>query len=401
MEQEVAQGILGAEFEQADLAEVRASVRDAESVARDEVWAGYRFVTLWDIQASGGLKIIDLGAGHSSGSGSLSERVIAALRSEALLNESVGAGYIDRHWPPAFGESGAWPLTSLRQSFLNGSLTRLIDPDTVLRRQILDFVERGDFGVASGQNGSGTYGRVWYRERMAAEELVFEPGVYLLTRVEAERHRTPQEEQPEMPPDDNTEREAEESVYVLEIPDQPDARTTLQLAGSVLPELWNRFGTRIMPKLRSGDGLSVNVELSVSVESAQARHLVVELRQTLADLGLNDRVRVRTVEEAQEAEPDNHVQSTGSTGEDAGSGSTVESRGETIYEQKIRSRMGEEEQGMYVVIDVESEDYELDSDDATATARLMARRPGAVTYAVRVGGQAAYRMGARFTLPTS
>ena len=355
VEQEVAQGILGAEFEQADLAEVRASVRDAESVARDEVWAGYRFVTLWDIQASGGLKIIDLGAGHSSGSGSLSERVIAALRSEALLNESVGAGYIDRHWPPAFGESGAWPLTSLRQSFLNGSLTRLIDPDTVLRRQILDFVERGDFGVASGQNGSGTYGRVWYRERMAAEELVFEPGVYLLTRVEAERHRTPQEEQPEMPPDDNTEREAEESVYVLEIPDQPDARTTLQLAGSVLPELWNRFGTRIMPKLRSGDGLSVNVELSVSVESAQARHLVVELRQTLADLGLNDRVRVRTVEEAQEAEPDNHVQSTGSTGEDAGSGSTVESRGETIYEQKIRSRMGEEEQGMYVVIDVESE----------------------------------------------
>ena len=402
VEQEVSQGILGAEFEQADLAEVRASVRDAESVARDEVWAGYRFVTLWDIKASGGLKIIDLGAGHSSGSGSLSERVIAALRSEALLNESVGAGYIDRHWPPAFSETGAWPLTSLRQSFLNGSLTRLIDPDTVLRRQILDFVERGDFGVASGENGSGTYGRVWYRERMAAEEMVFEPGVYLLTRAEAERHRTPLEEQPETPPeDDDTGRETEASVYVLEIPDQPDARITLQLSGSVLPELWNRFGTRIMPKLRSGDDLSVGVELSVSVESAQARHLVAELRQTLADLGLNDRVRVRTVEEAQEAEPGNHVQSTGSTGEDAGSGSTVESRGETIYEQKIRSRMGEEEQGMYVVIDVESEDYELDSDDATATARLMARRPGAVTYAVRVGGQAAYRMGARFTLPTS
>jgi hypothetical protein len=28
-------------------------------------------------------------------------RVIAALKSEALLNESVGAGYIERNWPPA------------------------------------------------------------------------------------------------------------------------------------------------------------------------------------------------------------------------------------------------------------------------------------------------------------
>jgi hypothetical protein len=55
-------------------------------------------------------------------------RVIAALKSEALLNESVGAGYIERNWPPALKDSGAWPLASLRQSFLNGSLTRLIDP---------------------------------------------------------------------------------------------------------------------------------------------------------------------------------------------------------------------------------------------------------------------------------
>ena len=58
--------------------------------------------------------------------------VIAALKSDGLLNESVGAGYIDRHWPPAFKDAGIWPLTSLRQSFLNGSLTRLIDPDGVL-----------------------------------------------------------------------------------------------------------------------------------------------------------------------------------------------------------------------------------------------------------------------------
>ena len=35
---------------------------------RDEVWAGYRFVALGDAQAGSVLKVIDLGAGHSSGS---------------------------------------------------------------------------------------------------------------------------------------------------------------------------------------------------------------------------------------------------------------------------------------------------------------------------------------------
>ena len=161
---EVSQGILGAEFDQADRAEVRARVREAEDAAKDEVWAGYRFVALADTKAANGLKIIDLGAGHSSGSETLCGRVIAALKSGALLNESVGAGYIDRHWPPAFKDTGAWPLTSLRQSFLNGALTRLIDPDAVLRRRIVEFVGTGDFGLASGDKGGGEYERLWFRE---------------------------------------------------------------------------------------------------------------------------------------------------------------------------------------------------------------------------------------------
>ena len=104
-----------------------------------------------DSQEPDGLKVIDLGAGHCQRSETLCGRVIAALKSEALLNESVGAGYIERNWPPALKESGAWPLASLRQSFLNGALTRLLDPDATLRKKIVEFVDKGDFGLASGQ----------------------------------------------------------------------------------------------------------------------------------------------------------------------------------------------------------------------------------------------------------
>jgi hypothetical protein len=161
---EVAEGVLGAEFDRADRAEVQARVKDAEEAAKDEVWSGYRYVILSDTKSPSGLKTIDLAAGHASASETLCGRIIGALKTEALLNDSIGAGYIDRHWPRAFEESGAWPLGSLRQSFLNGSLTRLIDPDNVLRRKILEFVERGDFGLASGPKSGGCYERSWYAE---------------------------------------------------------------------------------------------------------------------------------------------------------------------------------------------------------------------------------------------
>ena len=58
------------------------------------------------------------------------------------------------------------------------------------------------------------------------------------------------------------------------------------------PEAWNRLGTKILPKLRSGDDLSVGVEFSVSVDAAVVQSLQEELRQALAELGLGDQVRV-------------------------------------------------------------------------------------------------------------
>ena len=95
---------------------------------------------------------------------------------------------------------------------------------------------------------------------------------------------------------------------------------------------------------------------------------------------------VVSIEDASRATPRDSIRDEGS----------LEARGQAIYEQ-IRDRVERTAQGKVVVIDVESGDYETDSDDASATARLVARRPGALTYAVRVGHPAAYRMGARFS----
>ena len=62
---------------------------------------------------------------------------------------------------------------------------------------------------------------------------------------------------------------------------QKDQKTTLRLAGTVPPEVWNRLGTRLLPKLRSGNDLSVGIELSVSVDSLFAQSLGTENRSSM------------------------------------------------------------------------------------------------------------------------
>ena len=294
---EVAEGVLGAEFDRADRSEVQIRVRDAEGSAKDEVWAAYRFAALADAQEEHGLKIIDLGAGHSSASETLCGRIVSALKAEALLNESVGAGYIDRHWPPAFKEPAAWPLTSLRQSFLNGSLTRLIDPDSVLRRQIVEFVTKGDFGLASGADTSGGFERLWYSEPIRVEEVAFEANVFLLTKVKAKELRAvpgdAAEPQPYPTPTPDPDPQPEPEPRPTPQPSPGAQKTTLRLAGTVPPEVWNRLGTTILPKLRSGDDLSIGINFSVSVSSPFAQKIEAELQQILNDLGLSDRVNVQ------------------------------------------------------------------------------------------------------------
>ncbi len=291
---EVTEGTLGGEFEKNDRAELQTKVKDSEETAKDEVWGDYRFAVVADRQETDGLKVIDLGAGHSSSGETLCGRVIGALRSEGLLSESVGAGYIDRNWPPALKTSGAWPMASLRQSFLNGSLTRLVDPDVTLRGKIAEFVEHGDFGLGSGTGQDGSYERVWFKEILAADEVAFDADVFLLRRDAAEAFKlgTAPEPEPGATAQPGAEAITEPGPLPGFEPASGEQTTSFRLVGTIPPEMWNRLGTKILPKLRSGSDLKVGVEFSLTVNIAGAETLVSELRQILQELGLADTVRI-------------------------------------------------------------------------------------------------------------
>ena len=73
----------------------------------------------------------------------------------------------------------------------------------------------------------------------------------------------------------------------------------------------------------------------------------------------------------------------------------VARRGQELYERKIRQKVEPEHDGRFLVVDIESGDYEVADDDLTASDGILARRPNAVLYGLRVGRNYAYRLGGR------
>jgi hypothetical protein len=69
-------------------------------------------------------------------------------------------------------------------------------------------------------------------------------------------------------------------------------------------------------------------------------------------------------------------------------------RGDEIYERDIRPRLADDE-GKFVVIDIETGDYEVDSDELAASDRLLARHPKAQVWLRQVGSRYARRFGPR------
>ena len=57
--------------------------------------------------------------------------------------------------------------------------------------------------------------------------------------------------------------------------------------------MWNRLGTKLIPKLRSGSELKVKVGFSVSIDGKATASFESELRQSLGDLGLSDKYELK------------------------------------------------------------------------------------------------------------
>ncbi len=72
-------------------------------------------------------------------------------------------------------------------------------------------------------------------------------------------------------------------------------------------------------------------------------------------------------------------------------------RGGEIYDRCVKPTLRPEDNDKFVLIDIESDDFEIDKDEVAGSERLLLRRPEAQMWIARVGHRAAYRMGFRVT----
>ncbi len=60
-------------------------------------------------------------------------------------------------------------------------------------------------------------------------------------------------------------------------------------------------------------------------------------------------------------------------------------RGKEIYENQLRAKLEPENIGKFLVIDIETGEYEMDDDDLIASRRALRKKPGAARYGMRIG----------------
>jgi len=67
-------------------------------------------------------------------------------------------------------------------------------------------------------------------------------------------------------------------------------------------------------------------------------------------------------------------------------------RAEEVYNRVVRPALRPEDEGKFVVVAFEADDFEVDADEYVAFRRIQARRPGSRLWLMRTGPEPAYRI---------
>ena len=75
----------------------------------------------------------------------------------------------------------------------------------------------------------------------------------------------------------------------------------------------------------------------------------------------------------------------------------VAARGEDWYEHTLKPQLESDHLGEFLVVDVQTGEYEIGQDYILPTERLLSKHPDALLYALRIGYRSVGRIGGRYT----
>lgn len=71
----------------------------------------------------------------------------------------------------------------------------------------------------------------------------------------------------------------------------------------------------------------------------------------------------------------------------------IASRGREIYEKHLKAQLEQDNIGKFLLIDIETGEYEMDEDGSAASLRAKKKNPEGVRYGMRIGHRAWGRIG--------
>jgi len=278
------QGLLG-ELEKEDERLVPLELRKAEDKVEEQVWTFYRHLLLWDGKQAC-LRKIDLPHMHKSEARSLTGAILARLRHAGELNQELAASYVERNWPEALKEKGAWPLASLLATFFQGRLTRLEKAEHSLKQMIIRAVRQGIFGLGSGKDETKMQ-RVWLKEEVDPSEIMFDYETYLLLPRRAEAERAGESPPDSIPtgaePSGPAPPQPPGPVPPPPLPSMEEKPVVLSWWGIMPKEKWNLFSHRVLTRLSGAEDLKIEINIQAKIKDPSIRQ---QLNLALKDLGL-------------------------------------------------------------------------------------------------------------------
>lgn len=336
-----------------DESQVKLLARNLGNAKRDLDEAIFRaYKHLYLLGKDNKLRWIDLGNITSSAAGCLVDVYLQRLGSNGGLDEvvdSVPARKLPNYWPASMVE---WSTKGVRDAFYSSPLLpRLINPD-VVKRAIADGVTQGIVGYAI-KDASGRLKLEKLKESLFDADVEISDDVYILKADEAQKHREPPRlAQVFVRPEHVTLKIGEQAAFTCAGQDQygqpfpvsqadwsatggtvdcngtltagdhggaftvkviaggiealaevrittkdeplspthPPGARFIRWRGTVPPQKWMNFYTKVLSKFATSPDLKIEVTFEVKLDREQADSKAAETKTGLRELGLADDV---------------------------------------------------------------------------------------------------------------
>jgi hypothetical protein len=324
------------------------NLKNAQRDLDETIFRTYRHVYL--LGKDNKLRPVDMGQITSSSAGSIVELILRELTKSDEITSDIPPRKLVNYWPPALVE---WSTKAVRDAFFSSpQLSRLLNPESI-RRTISDGVSQGLIGYAS-KDGAGKLRLQKFKDSISEAEVEISDDMYVLKADEAQKLREPPRlAHVFVRPEHVTLKIGEQAAFTAAGQDQygqpisvgdskwsatggtiddkgmfvagkhggaftvkatangiesiaevrittkdeppptppPPGATSLRWRGTVPPQKWMNFYTKVLSRFAALPGLKLEVSFEVPVEGDQSKSKADETRSGLKELGLDDTLR--------------------------------------------------------------------------------------------------------------